>query len=91
MIVELLYVDGCPGAKQLLTRLRNKHVPVELRLIESQADAERERFLGSPTLRVDGRDIEPGADARRDYGVACRLYGTANVPPEPMVDAALNR
>lgn len=91
MTVELLYIEGCPGAERLLTRLRQQHIPVQLRLIDSQAAAERERFLGSPTLRVDGHDIEPGADARCDYGVSCRLYGTANVPPETMVDAALNR
>jgi hypothetical protein len=38
--------------------------------------AERERFLGSPTIRVNGRDIEPGADARSEYTLACRVYRT---------------
>jgi hypothetical protein len=32
------------------------------------------RFLGSPTIRVDGHDVEPGADDRTEYVFACRLY-----------------
>jgi hypothetical protein len=38
----------------------------EIRLVNvsDAADAERLRFLGSPTIRVDGRDVEPGADER---------------------------
>ena len=38
--------------------------------------ARRERFLGSPTIRVDGHDVEPGADDRDDYSLSCRLYRT---------------
>ena len=34
------------------------------------------RFLGSPTIRVNGRDIEPGADARSEFTLACRVYRT---------------
>ena len=34
-------------------------------------------FLGSPSIRVDGREVEPGADLRRDYSRCCRLSITA--------------
>jgi hypothetical protein len=34
------------------------------------------RFLGSPTVRVDGRDVEPGAEERRDFVFSCRVYRT---------------
>lgn len=49
-----------------------------MRLIEitDAEGAERERFLGSPTIRVAGRDVEPGADARADFVFACRVYRT---------------
>lgn len=97
--IELLYVDACPGAEQLLHRLRELlegepgGTTLELRLIESQDDALRERFLGSPTLRIDGRDIEPGADARTDFGLQCRLYpspsGPLNSPPDDWVRIAV--
>lgn len=55
--------------------------------------AKRLRFLGSPTIRVDGRDIEPGADERIEYVLACRVYrtehGAAGVPDERWLRDAL--
>ena len=39
--------------------------------------AVKERFLGSPTIRVDGQDIDPTATERNDYALSCRLYRTA--------------
>ena len=97
--IELLYFDGCPGHEAFLPRLRalldqaGVRAPVELRRVESDDAARRERFLGSPTLRIDGADIDPGAGDRRDYGLKCRLYptadGLAGTPPEPWVLDAL--
>jgi hypothetical protein len=78
--VELLYFDGCPNHVALMPHLerllRSVQVPVnlELRRIPNQTAAQRERFLGSPTVRVDGRDVEPGAEQRDDFGLKCRLY-----------------
>jgi hypothetical protein len=61
--------------------------------VESHEHALQQRFLGSPTVRVNGMDVEPGADARRDYGIKCRLYrttaGIARVPPRTWILAAL--
>ena len=99
MRVEVLYFDGCPSQKQLQPRLEQlvRHAGisehVELRRVESDQAAQAERFLGSPTVRVDGRDIEPGADERSDFGLKCRLYrhdqGMSGVPPERWIAAAL--
>ena len=83
MKIELLYFDGCPNHEVLLPRLReivtDLGVPaeVELRRIGDDDAAQRERFLGSPTVRVDGRDIELGAERRVDFRMKCRLYRTA--------------
>jgi hypothetical protein len=80
--VELLYFDGCPHYEAVLARLedllRQAGVDgrVRLRNIPDEAAAVRERFLGSPTVRVDGYDVEPGAGERSDFGMACRLYAT---------------
>jgi hypothetical protein len=97
--VEVLYFDGCPSTDAFLPRLRDLLARVgaserlELRRVESIEAAERERFLGSPSVRVDGRDIEPGADARTDFGLKCRLYrtttGMSGAPPQQWVLAAL--
>ncbi len=64
---------------------------VELRETEvrNDEDARRLRFLGSPTIRVDGVDIEPGADERTDYAMSCRLYGRSGLPSREMIEAAL--
>ena len=81
-LVEILYFDGCPnheGARELVEGIAAElGIEPEIRLVEiTDAEAaERERFLGSPTIRVDGRDVEPGADARDDVVFACRVYRT---------------
>ncbi len=78
--VELLYFDGCPNHEALLPHLRallDAHgidAPIHLREITSAEAAVAERFLGSPTLRIDGEDVDPGASERDDYGLKCRLY-----------------
>jgi hypothetical protein len=80
--VEILYFDGCPNQETLLPHLRSllRHTGVadtiQLRRVEDDDAARLERFLGSPTVRVNGRDVEPGADARTDFGLKCRLYQT---------------
>jgi hypothetical protein len=101
MRIELLYFDGCPSHEAFLPRLRELlaqagvDAPVRQRRVESDEDAERERFLGSPTLRVGGVDVEPGAGARTDYGLKCRLYSTADglrgAPSDQSVLDALER
>jgi hypothetical protein len=101
MTIELLYFHGCPSHAAFVPRLRElltqagMDAPIEQRSVESDADAQRERFLGSPTLRVDGVDVDPGAGDRTDYGLKCRLYSVAGnlrgTPPDEWVLAALRR
>jgi len=99
MKVELLYFDGCSSHEAFVPRLRallaraGAKVAIEQRRVASEAAAGRERFLGSPTLRVDGVDVEPGAGERTDFGLKCRLYqtdaGLRRAPPDEWVLAAL--
>jgi len=66
---------------------------IELKRVESVAAAERERFLGSPTVRVDGKDVDPTAGERTDFGLKCRLYPSPNglrgMVPDEFVVAAI--
>jgi hypothetical protein len=78
--VEILYFDGCPNhgpARALVERVaRELRVEPEIELVEV-ADPEaavKLRFLGSPTVRVNGADVEPGAEERRDFALSCRMY-----------------
>jgi hypothetical protein len=101
MKVELLYFDFCPGYQVLPPKLRELlveqgiHAELNLHRVESVEMAESEHFLGSPTVRVDGEDIEPGAGAREDFGLKCRLYrskeGSSGLPPERWITSALQR
>lgn len=81
-VVEILYFEGCPnhpGAAALVERIAAETgVAPAVRLVEVETveEAKRLRFLGSPTIRVDGCDIEPGADERDMFVLACRVYTT---------------
>jgi len=66
--VEVLYFEGCPSFTKLLPRLRELVAEsggdpdaIALRAIETPESAETARFLGSPTVRVDGVDVDPDA------------------------------
>lgn len=99
VVVELLYFDGCPSHKRLLPVVERlaaeAGAEVRARRIETLEAAEAERFLGSPTLRIDGVDVELGAAARDDFGLKCRIYrseeGQSGAPPEAWIRAALAR
>jgi hypothetical protein len=79
-VVELLTVAGCPhrdAALTLILRIRDQlasAAQVQVIEVPDQPAAQQLRFLGSPTIRVDGHDIEPGADRQHEYVHACRLY-----------------
>jgi len=97
--IEVLDFERCPNYEALGLRLpklldhAGVKAEVKLRQVESEEDARRARFLGSPTVRVDGRDVEPDADGRTDYGLKCRLYrtpgGIVGAPPDTLVVDAL--
>jgi len=81
-LVEIFYFDGCPNhepAIALVERVsRELELDLDVRLVNVPDDetAQRVRFLGSPTIRVDGHDIDPEAGERNDYGLSCRVYRT---------------
>jgi hypothetical protein len=100
-LVEVLHVQECPnypGTLALVQRvLFDLGIDAEVRitLITDQAAAEEARFAGSPTVRVDGRDVEPGSEPPSEISVACRLYRLehqlAGQPTEAWVREALLR
>ena len=90
MRVELLYFHGCPNwqpTKLLVERVANEldvDVDVEAIPVIDEDAVERLRFLGSPSVRVNHRDVEPGADQRSDFSLSCRLYSSGGrISAEP--------
>ena len=95
MKVEILYFEGCPN--HLRTVALVLEAACELRAVidlepvpvRPNDDLVGLRFLGSPTVRVDGVDIEPSARSRTDFAFGCRVYGSGGVPSRELVLAAL--
>jgi hypothetical protein len=87
--IEFLYWEGCPSHPEALALLRDVlHEraitdPVELREILTHEDAVELGFPGSPTIRVDGRDIDP-AGADWPPGLSCRVYRLPDGRPSPV-------
>jgi hypothetical protein len=77
--IELLYWEGCPSHPEALELLREVladlglEIAVELREVKTHEEAEELRFPGSPTIRVDGRDVDPEG-AKGHAMLACRIY-----------------
>ncbi len=78
--IEILYFEGCPNhepTRTLVERVAaDLQIEAEIDLVEvPDADAASElRFLGSPTVRVNGRDVEPRATERDSFVFSCRVY-----------------
>ena len=79
-VVEVLHVQDCPNYPGTLALMRRVlaelgiDADVRTTLIIDQTAAEEARFAGSPTVRVDGRDVEPGSEPPSEISVGCRLY-----------------
>ncbi len=81
MKVEVLYFDGCPSYKAAQNTLREVlaergvETKVELVAVNTDQEARRLRFPGSPTIRVNGDDLFPVSE-REDWRLGCRVYAT---------------
>ena len=89
MKIEVLYWDGCPShpeALELLQKVlddRGVDATVELREVRTESEAQALRFPGSPTIRVEGRDVDAaGAEGRPS--MTCRIYHLADGRPSPI-------
>jgi 8-oxo-dGTP pyrophosphatase MutT (NUDIX family) len=91
--VELLYWEGCPSHPQALAQLREAMEElgldgdaIEVRHVGTDERAEDEGFVGSPTIRVDGVDVqEPGDEPT---ALTCRIYHRRDGRISPLPDPA---
>ncbi len=98
--VEILYMEDCPNWQHTLedvqTVLRGKGKSTEMVLTEvsSQDEAQQLKFLGSPTVRINGTDIEWDVPENGPFGLQCRVYAIEgailNRPPREWIDAAID-
>ena len=94
MKVEVLYFDGCPNHRPALERvqsiLREEGISDVVSEIEvgNQETAKDLGFPGSPTIRVNGLDIEPDSRCLAAGALACRRY-PGGLPSEETIRAAV--
>jgi hypothetical protein len=90
--IEIVAREDCPHRGMALVVVERvvdeTGIPAEIEIVEveSDSDAEEHRVLGSPTVFVDGRDVDPEPSLWADYSVDDRIYRTARGPsgwPEP--------
>ena len=99
--IEILYFDGCPGWRRTEEDVRRvvadagleERTSVRLVEVKTADDAQHLRFLGSPTVRVEGTDVDPSAVGATSFGLQCRVYEhegrLQGSPPEEWIRAAL--
>ena len=99
--IELFYFDGCPSWERALEnleeamRLEGVNIPIQNVLVTTGEEAQTQRFLGSPTIRIDGVDLDgPEADTR-EFMLGCRIYpegdDTTGWPSVAVIRRALQR
>ena len=92
---RVLYFTGCPNHRPAVDRLGavadRLGVPVNIREVEVTQDDEPKRlaFRGSPTVLIDGVDLDPAVRESDEFGFGCRMYGGGGTPPDAMIEAAL--
>lgn len=78
--IELLYFDDCPSWKKAYEVLSETlkelglHQEVELILVETQEEAVKNKFTGSPMIKLNGEDIFP--TGQENYALGCRVFQT---------------
>ena len=99
MTIEVFYFSGCPNHVPAVDRVREvlaqEGTPAEMIEIEVN-DADRAQeigFLGSPSIRVNGQDVEPAARVVHTFGIVCRTYvdggRRVGVPPVEWIREAV--
>jgi hypothetical protein len=90
LVIEFLFWQDCPSHQEALKRLRqvmedmDLDVPVREIEVLNQEEAERLSFPGSPTIRVNGADVDPAGAALMEVALTCRLYRLEDGRPSPL-------
>lgn len=99
MKIEFLYFDGCPNHVRALSHLKESldelRVDTDIEVIEikDNSEAVEKQFLGSPSIRINGKDIEIDENESTEYSMRCRRYrygqNILGYPPKAMILKAL--
>lgn len=95
MKIRFLYSEQCPSHEEAIQRLRRileeEGVSAEIEVIrvETFEEAKRYHFPGSPTILVDGRDIDPIPNP--EFAPSCRAYTLEDGRISPLPSTSMIR
>lgn len=98
MRVEVLYVSECPthpaAVKLIEDVLAAEGVATDIHevLVRDERMAGELKFVGSPTIRINGRDVAGESHTATNFALSCRLYpGSKQIglPPPKMIHRAI--
>ena len=98
MKVEVLYVAECPSHPAAVRLVKDILLAeglagkVQEVLVRNEGMARELKFPGSPTIRINGRDVAGETQKARNFALSCRLYpGSKQIglPPEEMIHRAV--
>ncbi|MGP0564721.1 MULTISPECIES: DF family (seleno)protein [unclassified Nitrospina] len=99
MKIELLHFENCPNSQPALELLQDVmrqegvDIPIQSIAVQTLDDAEKHRFPGSPTIRIDGLDVE--GEVGYPFGLGCRIYlvdgNTHYWPPRQWIEEAIRK
>lgn len=95
MVIDLLYFEGCPNHGPTLQLVCDVVQDLAVNAIVREVEvtgpevASRLRFFGSPTIQIDGVDIDPSVRSHADYSFSCRTYGKTGMPPRELIERAI--
>lgn len=99
MKIELLYFEGCPNHVQALDNLKSAleesglNERIDVINVTDNTEALARRFLGSPSIRIDGRDLEDADRNGAEYSMKCRRYRNGDriegYPPRELILEAI--
>ena len=95
MTIDILYFEGCPNHTPTVERVREvvrdlgvTAIVREVEVKDTEAAA-RLRFFGSPTVQVEGEDIDPAVRGRTDYSFSCRIYDRSGIPARALIERGI--
>jgi len=95
MRIEILYVPGCPNYQPTFERLQAVLASEALKVgiqgipVTTEVEAKALLFPGSPTVRVNGEDVE--SHLKSGPSLACRLYENwSGIPSEELLRVAIS-
>lgn len=101
MKIQLLYFEDCPSYKHALENLNSVlseqgiQICTEMIAVTSPAEAQHLNFLGSPTIQIDGVDLEGIEALKSGVGYGCRMYKDGNQmrgwPSKEQIQSALSK